>query len=636
MRKWFVVMAYSFINDFICGAFILLILIFHFVNKLNENASLKSIVIILGLVLAFDFFHGIADLIIYMNGSVGLALGFKYFSIVLFSVIASGFTWYCFNAIKETTKLKKIHYLIILLPIFWNAIWLIINAFTGICFDIQGNIIIYHVAYCILFLCFIYSMAYMPIMCLIYRRGIYPSLFNSCFSFSLAASAFGIFQLIFTLLVEKNIFFTTIFLSFSTIYTYLYSRSDSSNIDPMTNLYMRSRCMEDLNTSDGATIYMLEIMRFHHFSSFTGDQILLEIVNFLKTIFNKYTMYRVSSNQIIVIVSKNDDISRISQINQEFSRPINIEGDDYSIDIKTSVIIKKKNETAEHTVYLLEKMINQIKDTNEIIIVYSPEMKKKLEIEEADTNRIIKAINKGSVVPYYQGIYSITDEKITWCEALARLNINGEMIPPSKFIPILENHKCVNKLDRNMLCQVLKELKLMKDSGQRVDVKGISINFTAEDILNQSFIDEIKQLVTNDEIDPNMISFEICESVIISNFQKAKGIMEELNSYGIRFFLDDFGTGFSNLKAVLSLPFYLIKIDKSLLDAAKENTRNQQILDGVVKAINSIGMKTLIEGVETKEDVELVKNIGVNYIQGYYYHKPSNMTDLNKVIEEKM
>ena len=72
-----------------------------------------------------------------------------------------------------------------------------------------------------------------------------------------------------------------------------------------------------------------------------------------------------------------------------------------------------------------------------------------------------------------------------------------------------------------------------------------------------------------------------------------------------------------------------------MLDAAKENTRNQQILDGVVKAINSIGMKTLIEGVETKEDVELVKNFGVNYIQGYYYHKPSNMTELNKTIEEK-
>ena len=64
-----------------------------------------------------------------------------------------------------------------------------------------------------------------------------------------------------------------------------------------------------------------------------------------------------------------------------------------------------------------------------------------------------------------------------------------------------------------------------------------------------------------------MISFEICESVIISNFQKAKEIMEELNSYGIKFFLDDFGTGFSNLKAVLSLPFYLIKIDKSFFNS---------------------------------------------------------------------
>lgn len=66
-------------------------------------------------------------------------------------------------------------------------------------------------------------------------------------------------------------------------------------------------------------------------------------------------MYRVSSNQIIVIVGKSDDISKISLINQEFRKPINIQGDDYSIDIKTSIIIKKKNETAEHTVYLLEK-----------------------------------------------------------------------------------------------------------------------------------------------------------------------------------------------------------------------------------------------------------------------------------------
>lgn len=122
-------------------------------------------------------------------------------------------------------------------------------------------------------------------------------------------------------------------------------------------------------------------------------------------------MYRVSSNQIIVIVGKSDDISKISLINQEFRKPINIQGDDYSIDIKTSIIIKKKNETAEHTVYLLEKMINQIKDTNEVFIVYSSEMKRKLEIEENDTNKIIKAINKGSVVPYYQGIYSINDEK---------------------------------------------------------------------------------------------------------------------------------------------------------------------------------------------------------------------------------
>lgn len=629
-------MPYSSWGDFICGAFVLIIIIFHFLNKSKKNTALKSVLFILVSVLIFNVLHGVSDLLVYNKVTLKLALIFKYLSIIVFSIIASGFEIYCLGVIKDTTKILKWHYLILVLPVLWNIIWLIINKITNICFEVEGNTIIYHVAYCLLFLCFIFAMIYMPIMCLVYKRGIYPSLFKVGLTFTIFSALFGIFQFFFSFFINNNVFFTSVFLTLSTAYTYLYSRNDLINIDQMTNLYMRNKCMDDLTASDGVSVYMLEIMRFHHFSSFTGDQILIEIVNFLKTIFNKYTMYRVSSNQIIVIVGKSDDISKISLINREFRKPINIQGDDYSIDIKTSIIIKKKNETAEHTVYLLEKMINQIKDTNEVFIVYSSEMKRKLEIEENDTNKIIKAINKGSVVPYYQGIYSINDEKITWCEALARLNVNGEIIPPSKFIPILENHRCVNKLDRNMLCQVLKELKSMNDSGTRVDVKGISINFTAEDILNQSFIDEIKQMVKNQEIDPNMISFEICESVIISNFQKAKEIMEELNSYGIKFFLDDFGTGFSNLKAVLSLPFYLIKIDKSLLDAAKENTRNQQILDGVVKAINSIGMKTLIEGVETKEDVELVKNFGVNYIQGYYYHKPSNMTELNKTIEEKV
>ena len=592
-------MSYSFLLDFLCAAFVLLIIFFHYLNRSSETISQKSFIGILASVFLFDITHGISDLLVQFFPSITWVMVFKNISGVVYSLISASFATYCYKSISMTNKLPKWHYIFILFSIVWNLFWLIVNYFTNICFEPIDGMIVYHGAYCLLYLCFICSMVYMPVMCLIYKKGIYPSLYNVCFAFAFSAAAYGVLQLFFNVFVIENVYFTSCFFTLSTIYAYLYSRNDALNIDPMTNLYMRSRCLKDISLSDGSTVYMLEIMRFHHFSSFIGDKILIEVVQFLKTIFNKYTMYRVSSNQIIIIVDKSDDLSNISQINKEFRKPIIVEDDEYSISIKVSVIIKKKNETPEHTVYLLEKMISRIKDTNEFYAVYSEEMKQKFESEENDTNSIIKALNKGSVVPYYQGIYSINDEKIIWCEALARLNVDGEIISPSKFIPILESHKCVNKLDRDMLFHVLKELKTMKDLGKRVDVKGISINFTAEDILNSSFIDEIKKMVINDEIDPNMISFEINESVIISNFQKAKEIMEELNNYGIKFFLDDFGTGFSNLQAVLSLPFYLIKIDKSLLDAAREGFKNQQILDGVVKAINSIGMKTLIEGVET-------------------------------------
>lgn len=169
-------MPYSSWGDFICGAFVLIIIIFHFLNKSKKNTALKSVLFILVSVLIFNVLHGVSDLLVYNKVSLKLALIFKYLSIIVFSIIASGFEIYCLGVIKDTTKILKWHYLILVLPVLWNIIWLIINKITNICFEVEGNTIIYHVAYCLLFLCFIFAMIYMPIMCLVYKRGIYPSL----------------------------------------------------------------------------------------------------------------------------------------------------------------------------------------------------------------------------------------------------------------------------------------------------------------------------------------------------------------------------------------------------------------------------------------------------------------------------
>lgn len=183
-------MPYSSWGDFICGAFVLIIIIFHFLNKSKKNTALKSVLFILVSVLIFNVLHGVSDLLVYNKVSLKLALIFKYLSIIVFSIIASGFEIYCLGVIKDTTKILKWHYLILVLPVLWNIIWLIINKITNICFEVEGNTIIYHVAYCLLFLCFIFAMIYMPIMCLVYKRGIYPSLFKVDLTFTIFFGSF--------------------------------------------------------------------------------------------------------------------------------------------------------------------------------------------------------------------------------------------------------------------------------------------------------------------------------------------------------------------------------------------------------------------------------------------------------------
>ncbi len=608
--------------DIASSVFVLAIIIFRAIHKIRNHFDI-AFALILYSTLFFDLSHAAIEITMEINSQAyNLAYAFKLLSCIFFALIASGFAWYTYKAISKTNSLSKGYYLLVVYPIIWNIIVCILDLIFHICLEFNESGITYKGLYFLLFFPYIFIMIYMGLMCTIYKHSIYPTLFKTGVGIAVTALLYGILQMISYFISFDFISYTSLYFSVTIIFTFLYLQNDRIFVDETSGLYLRKKAIEDLDSTPTASVYLLQISKFHQFNSNTGDKILKNIVNFLKDIFNRYTMYRVSSNQIMIIAKGNDDIQKLNCIIDKYKDTINIDDESYYLNVKIALLYKDSKYNSEHTIYLLEAMINEIENSNKNYIIFEPELEKEFSTRENETKKVMGAMNAGGIKPYYQGIYSLDEEKIIWCEALARLNVNGSIVSPRDFLPILESHRCVSKLDREMLISVLKELKKMKDDGKTINVQGVSINFTADDILNPKFLDNIKELIKENEIDPKMISFEISESVVIENFETVRAIMKDLNDFGIRFFLDDFGTGFSNLNAVLNLPFYLIKIDKSLLDAARYSDKNQNILNGIIQAINSIGMKTLIEGVETADDVELVKKFGVHYIQGYYYNRP--------------
>lgn len=231
-----------------------------------------------------------------------------------------------------------------------------------------------------------------------------------------------------------------------------------------------------------------------------------------------------------------------------------------------------------------------------------------------------RAIKQNHIEMYYQPIYDVATGAFHSAEALARI-IDPEygMISPAIFIPAAEAQGYIIPLGDIVLDQVFKFLS--EHAGDEFGLSYVEINLSVAQCMERSLPDKIRSLQQKYNINPSMVNLEITETT----FENINEIMVEnvdkLIEMGYSFSLDDYGTGYSNIQRVNNLPLRIIKIDKSMLDeAATEN--GMIILDHTVRMMKSIGKELVAEGAETGDDVTVLKDMGCDYIQGYYFSKP--------------
>ncbi len=253
---------------------------------------------------------------------------------------------------------------------------------------------------------------------------------------------------------------------------------------------------------------------------------------------------------------------------------------------------------------------------------------------EQELRRIIAAaiINQSFEV-YYQPIYSVQDKAFNSAEALVRLkDPHLGFISPDEFIPLTERDGSITKIGLSifeMICSFMHFTNLESKGIQFIEVNLSVVQCLQSDIKNQ-----LVSLMQKYKIRPDQICLEITETVAINSPDVIRVLFNEMNRDGITFALDDFGNGYSNINYLLELPFHFVKLDKSIVWAYFKDDQGKVALEGTIALLKSLNIELIAEGVETKEQAEVLISLGVEYLQGYYFSKPIPNEDFLLFIEK--
>jgi len=255
---------------------------------------------------------------------------------------------------------------------------------------------------------------------------------------------------------------------------------------------------------------------------------------------------------------------------------------------------------------------------------------KKIGIEK----NLKKAIEEDQFELYYQPVINLKDMEIHSVEALLRWNLPGKgMVSPLEFIPVAEESGLIVKIGEMVIEKAFSDLKNWERKG--IDYLHMAINLSVRQFKTKFFIDVVKKLIERYSVDPQKISFEITETGAVENFDVSLKILSFLCQMGIKFMIDDFGTGYSSLIYLRRLPIGGVKIDKSFISEIESSKESRAIVEGIVLMAHKIDLKVVAEGVETKKELEVLKEVGCDFAQGYLFSKPLPKTEVEKLLLAK-
>ena len=424
------------------------------------------------------------------------------------------------------------------------------------------------------------------------------------------------------------------------------SRMIMTERDPITGIYTKMKFYQEvrnmLNEVSGETFAFVrfDIDRFKMINNFyglrEGDKVLQTIANELVRISGVFDhfVYGHLENDVFAccLPYKEENIDllvnalhiKLKKANKDYNIKLSYGVyiiTDYSMDIsemydRAFLAAKScKGKFVENVVYYDESMIENMRQEQYII------------------NEVNRALEEEQFEVFFQPKINLITDKPFGAEALVRWRHPEKgMISPADFIPIYERNGIIGRLDQYMWRHVCKLLRKWLDEGKSPDP--ISVNVSRVNIYNPHLVDILKNLVTEYKIPPHYLNLELTESAFTEDQGLVMRTMSKLHSLGFKIMMDDFGSGYSSLNVLKDMEVDYLKVDMKFLQDEEFNGRGEKVLTSVIRMAKWLHLPSIVEGVETKEQVDFLKCIGCEYAQGFYYAKPMPVEEYEHYMEK--
>lgn len=370
----------------------------------------------------------------------------------------------------------------------------------------------------------------------------------------------------------------------------------------------------------------------------TGDALLKLTVREIYNIVPHALVGRAADDEFAVFLTKIDNraqlVSYAAKIVESSRSVKNIDGAMVMCTLTAGVIDIDSEKYANHTFNEVMSLAEFAMSTGKRAggnryVVYTDDILEKYKRNDFIKKEIQRIISTDNALYKYQPIANLETGKISGFEMLARMTENrSEIIPPSELFHIAREFNMMRYFDIAALKTACGALKSLQDSGAG-DIY-ISVNVSPEFFLSPEFSETI--IDTAGKLDVNMknLVIELTEDTFISSYEQVKEVIDGLVDKGIRFYVDDFGTGYSNLTRLQELNMSVLKLDKSLVDKLEANS---SLVRKSIEIARIFDMKVVAEGVETEGQLRLLKELGCDMGQGYYFGKPMKFDDMKKLIQ---
>lgn len=263
---------------------------------------------------------------------------------------------------------------------------------------------------------------------------------------------------------------------------------------------------------------------------------------------------------------------------------------------------------------------------------YDGDMDQRAKARHAIKKSMLSDIESGRFFLHYQPIVDTCTGNVVAAEGLARWrDERNQVVAPIEFIPIAEETGWISTLGVRLLEEACNYLRQSALGG--APTVPISLNLSAVQCLSPHIALQLVSTILRYGIDPHLINFEITESAIIKNIDLTRRNIELLKDIGVGIHIDDFGTGYSSLSILRDMPLDVIKVDKSFVSAMHTDAGARQIVEAIAELSHKMNFKTIAEGVETLEQANALRAMGIDYLQGFYFSKPVRLAAFRQILE---